>query len=323
VLLFAALLVVTLWGIAVAADHVCQTCGQPITGAHFETGGRYYHPDHFRCAHCDKPIEGAYTEYKDRNYHTDCFRDHVALHCDLCDGVIEGEYIIDYWGNAYHMRHKDEAPGCDSCSRFISPDLTGGGVRYDDGRYICNICRPTSVKNIEEILEMIDEVASYLHDIGMDIDYRKMDVHLVGREQMQDLAGRHSNGLRGFTDYSEDWRIFGKARNRKLNMYLLYAMPRMELVSTIAHELTHIYQFNKGRFGNDQAFSEGSCNYAAWLALGNFPGRESSFFRSNMLSDPDPIYGEGFRRVKEYAESAGTDRWLRQLARKGRFPEGS
>ena len=115
----------------------CQHCGEAIQGGYFETGGKYYHPSHFRCFHCDKRIDGPYTEYKGKNFHNDCFRDNVALRCDLCGGIIQGEYIIDYWGSAYHLRHEKESPMCDSCSRFISPELTKGGVRYDDGRYIC------------------------------------------------------------------------------------------------------------------------------------------------------------------------------------------
>jgi len=314
---------VLLAALPVSADRVCKACGQPVTGAYFEASGNTYHPEHFRCAQCDRPIVTAsYTEYKDRNYHNDCFRDHVALRCDLCGGVIQGEYVIDFWGNAYHLHHQGEAPCCDSCSRFISEKLTGGGVRYDDGRYICNICRPTSVTDVEEILHMVDEVAGHLRKLGMKVDYKGMRVHLVGREQMRDLSGEHSEGLRGFTDYSEDWRIFGKSGNRHIDVYFLYAMPRMELLSTIAHELAHVYRFNQGRFDGYRPWVEGSCNYAAYLVLGRYPGRESAFYRATMAQNQDPVYGEGFRRVKRLAEEEGTRAWVKRVKREHGFPEG-
>lgn len=309
-------------GAAHAADHTCAQCGKPIEGPYFETNGVYYHPDHFRCEYCGRPIKGAYTEYKGKNYHTDCFRDGVALHCSLCGAVIRGEYIQDFWGNSYCMKHQGKVPVCDSCSRFISPEVTGGGVRYDDGRYICALCQPTSVTDIDEVMKLIDEVAAQLEAIGMKPDYKGLNVHLIGQDQMKDLSGEHSNGLRGFTDYSHDWRIFKRAGNRKLNVYFLYGMPRMELISTIAHELTHIYQFNHGQFRNDRAFAEGSCNYASFLVLGNYPGRESSFFRVAMERETDRIYGDGFRRVKRYAEEQGTGAWLSRLRGKKDLPRG-
>jgi hypothetical protein len=161
-----------------------------------------------------------------------------------------------------------------------------------------------------------------MKSMGMKVDYKRMQVHLIGREQMQNLSGEASAGLRGFTDYEEDWRIFGRAKGRKLNVYFLYAMPRIELIGTIAHELAHIYMFNHGKFDNDRAWSEGSCNYASWLVLGEYPGEDSSFFRASMTSDQDPIYGEGFRRVKDYAEAKGDGDWIKRMRRKTSLPEG-
>ncbi|HEX6791491.1 MAG TPA: LIM domain-containing protein [Candidatus Krumholzibacteria bacterium] len=301
---------------------VCGVCGKPIESQSFETKGVYYHSDCFRCAYCERPITGQYSEYKNKNYHTDCFERHVALRCALCGEIIRGEYLQDFWGNSYCYRHEDDAPVCDSCGRFISDATTGGGVRYDDGRYVCNICRPKSITDIDDILSLVHEVAGQMHEVGMKVDYQGIRIHLVGREEMQKLSGHHSEGLRGFTDYREDFRVFGKSHDRKMDMYLLYGMPRMELVSTIAHELGHVWQFNRGRFRNDRAWNEGSCNYAAYLVLARYPGKESAFFRASLSRDDDDVYGDGFRRVKVLAESEGTKSWLRYLARSTDFPAG-
>ena len=35
-----------------------------------------------------------------------------------------------------------------------------------------------------------------------------------------------------------------------------------------------------------------------------------------MLKDPDLVYGEGFRRVKKYAEREGLSSWLELLSKK-------
>lgn len=309
-------------GVHAGKPPVCAFCGQPIVGPVFQTKGRFYHPDHFRCAYCGQPITGPYTENDGKNYHTDCYRNHVAVRCALCGAIIHGEYLQDFWGNSYCSRHEGEAPVCDSCGRFISEQTTGGGVRYDDGRYICNICRPKVVANVDDILLIVHEVADKMAAFGMKVDYNGIKIHLVGRPVMQKLSGHHSDGLRGFTDYREDFRFFGITRNRRMDMYLLYGMPRMELISTIAHELAHVYQFNHGHFKNDRMWAEGSCNYAAYLVLGCYPGKESSFFRTSLVRDDDNVYGRGFRRVKTLAEARGTEGWLRDLAHATNFPAG-
>jgi len=322
-----ALLLISLWlvlaGTALADESSpCAACGRPIASDAFQTQGRVYHPDCFVCEVCDRPITGAYSEQKGKVYHNDCFIDNIALKCSLCDDVLRGEYLQDYWGNSYCKHHDGEAPMCDSCGRFVSQELTGGGTRYDDGRFICNVCKPRSMTDVDDILEIVFEVAGHMKAFGMEVDYSGIQIHLIGRDKMQTLSGHHSNGLRGFTDYREDWRVFGKSQNRKMHIYLLYGMPRMEIVNTIAHELAHVWQFNRGRFRNEREWSEGSCNYAAYLVLGKYPGRESSFFRTSLSRDVDPVYGDGFRRVKTLAEAEGPTSWLRYLTKSADFPKG-
>ncbi|MDH4035895.1 MAG: LIM domain-containing protein [Candidatus Krumholzibacteria bacterium] len=323
-LLIAFLLLAVLAGAASAQESpgVCASCGEPIDGPYFTTKGLSYHANHFRCAHCDLAISGSYSEYQGKVYHNDCFRDHVALRCSLCNATITGEYLQDYWGNSYCQHHDGVAPVCDSCGRFISEPLTGGGVRYDDGRFVCNVCRPKSITDVGEILTLVNEVAGHMKAFGMNVDYEGVQIHLVGREKMQKLSGHHSDGLRGFTDYREQFRLLGYSRGRRMNMYLLYGMPRMEIISTIAHELAHIWQFNQGQFKSERAWSEGSCNYAAFLVLAQYPGRESSFFRVSLTRDGDDVYGDGFRRVKTLAEAEGAGTWLRYLSKDRQFPPG-
>lgn len=93
---------------AVAADEdrTCAACGRPVQNSYYETGGRFYHPGCFTCDYCRKPIKDSFTVFRKKNYHTPCFEEHGALRCAVCDGIIEGQYLLDYWGNAYHNRHK-------------------------------------------------------------------------------------------------------------------------------------------------------------------------------------------------------------------------
>jgi hypothetical protein len=117
--------------------------------------------------------------------------------------------------------------------------------------------------------------------------------------------------LRGFTDYHEERNLFGRTSKRQIDIYLLYGMPRVEMIGTLAHELTHVWQFLSGRLKNDPALSEGSCNFAAyWVLKQMAPGKEADFIIESMLRDDNEIYGEGFRRVKRYVEQNGISRWL-------------
>lgn len=301
----------------------CEQCGQPISGAYFETLGHYYHPEHFLCTHCREPINGPYTSYRGGNYHKRCFEDHVALRCAVCGGVIQGQYIVDHWGNGYHMYHKGEVEECDFCMRFMTPDLAQGAVRFSDGRVLCRICHATSIKKLADARAIMGEVANHLRRFGLDIDTDDVRLHLTGHKKMQELVEKNAHGLRGFTDYQEEKNFFGVTRHRQVDVYVLYGSPRVEMFATLAHELTHVWQFFNGRLQSDPVLLEGSCNYASYLVMRKVGTPEAEFVMQRLIEDNDPVYGDGFRRVKRYAEENGLASWLDLLRKNRDLPQYS
>lgn len=303
-------------------DYICHKCGETITDSYFKTDGYYFHTDCFVCAWCSRPITGIYTSYHGDNYHTPCFENHVAKRCSICDGLISGEYLIDFWGNTYHLSHRKETNECVYCGRLIAPNTTRGGVRYSDGRYICNICRESAVTTRDEAYLILAEVARHMTGFGMKVELGEIDLHVVGLDEMQKKSGKGSYRLTGFTDFEETKGLFGVLSRRQIDVYMLYGLPRIDAVSTLAHELAHVWQFSAGRLKNDPAFSEGSCNYASWLVLQRYPGRPTDYVVVNLVEDENRIYGEGFRRVKKFAETEGIEVWLDRLAGKDDLPRG-
>jgi hypothetical protein len=138
----------------------------------------------------------------------------------------------------------------------------------------------------------------------------------VGAAELSRIAGTRSTDTKGFTDYLVDKTAFGKVNDETIRVYLLYGMPRVQTTGTAAHELMHVWQFRKGRLDQDPAVSEGSCNFASYLVLRKMGGPGAEFVIDGMLKDPDPVYGEGFRRVKAYADDKGIAAWLRLLKQK-------
>ncbi|UCH83581.1 MAG: hypothetical protein JSW50_14185 [Candidatus Latescibacterota bacterium] len=298
------------------SEHICNECGQKITGSYFETGSHFYHPECFTCEHCSGPIKSAYTTYKKKRYHNDCFEDHVALRCAVCGGIIQGEYLIDYWGNGYHTSHKGIVLQCDFCQRFIVGSLVDGMVRFPDGQRYCSDCAPATVNSVRQARQLMAKVAGYLDDFGIEVDRAKIRLRLVDRNELKRIASAHTETTKGFTDYHVTKNLFGRVKSQTIDVYILNGLHRTQMISTLAHELTHVWQFERGRFEQDPVLSEGSCNFAAYLVLRRIGGVEAEFLIEGMLRDSDPIYGEGFRRVKAYAEKEGLASWLKLLKKK-------
>lgn len=269
---------------------VCHACGRPITGEYVTAEGRAYHPEHFVC--------------------------------DLCGEPIKGRYVKDGWGNLYHASHDGKAPACAYCGRFISPALTGGGTRYPDGRQVCALCRKTAVDSETEAADLMGEVGRRLSLEGMRIPTDEIDLHLVDLDDLKRRAGGSGHTLRGWTSYEQSEGLMRGSLSRTIEVYILEGMPREDAAATLAHELAHVWQMVHQRLNNDPSFAEGSSNYASYLVLRRYRSGQSDFIVKNMLRSKDRIYGEGFRRVKRYADAKGNAAWLNRLESQDRLPPG-
>lgn len=337
-----------------AKQIICDYCKEPIEGRYVEVDGKFYHPHHFKCAeckvpivnekyyevsgkyycekcylklfapkcaYCGKPIVDEYVTYDGKPYHKSCYRDHIALRCSLCGGIIEDEYLTDFWGNVYHKYHEGNIPKCDYCGRFISDRLTDGGYQYDDGRNICGLCKRTAVENLSEAKHLLDGARMQLARKGIKIESDDIDLHLVDRKQLKDLAHNKSNDQMGFVKY--DARAVNDVIvSRNFDVYILQRIPKIDFIATAAHELMHIWQYVNAPFGNDLAFCEGSCNYASYIVLQQYPDKKSEYVIDIMNKDQDEIYGEGFRQVKKLVKDRGISYWLNWLQKDRNFPKG-
>ena len=274
------------------------------------------------CAYCGEPITGSHLEQNGKAYHRACWEDHVALRCSLCGGIIQGEYLKDAWGNRYHPSHRKETVECEYCGRFISENVTQGGVRYADGRNVCNICRRTAVDGAGEGRKLVAGAAARLDKIGLKVDPSRVRLELVDLRRMAEVSGDRSRLRTGYTHYEWETSGDGERRTETVTVYVLIGMPRIETIGTLAHELSHVWLSRADRFDTRPALAEGSCNYAAMRVLQTYPGPESAHHVEKMRSSDDPAYGEGLRRVIRFVDRNGVEAWLDLVRRRNDFPPG-
>ena len=305
----------------------CAYCKEATKEDTFKAyDGKNYHRSCFGkhiapCAFCGNPIRGkTYTSSQGKSYHSSCYEEFVVPRCTLCRGVIEGDYITDYWRGTYHLSHRTDSPGCDFCGRFLRTPLERGSVKYDDGRFLCGSCHTSAVTTVKEVKGVAFEVSKRLRRIGIDVDDDAISFHVVGAEELRGLNRHVRHKLTGLTTYREVVGVPGRTTYDYIEVYVLYGMPRVQMIAAIAHELTHVWQLLHGRLKINFRLAEGSCEYASYLVLKEIPGGESEYLIHTMTVEQDRVYGKGFRRVRKYAEKNGIARWLTLLKNNGPLP---
>lgn len=133
--------------------------------------------------------------------------------------------------------HKENCRYCDFCGMELT------GVEYDiitDGRERCNECSRTVLNTLEEFKEAFLEVRSNMENMFAIKIFASIDVKTMSARKLAKKLKIKFTPTAGF-----DGRVLGVAINEN-GIYRLYVenqSPYLNAVATIAHELTHIWQY--------------------------------------------------------------------------------
>ncbi len=316
-LLLAALLIGLVVPVAAQKVIKCAHCGKPITGEYIVYKGKIYHKQCYqkiapRCAHCGEILKGDCVEAEGKGYHRQCYINYVADRCAVCGKPILGKYIIDNWGNRYHQRHEGKLPACVYCGRIICENITGGGVKYDDGRNVCNLCLEKAVFE-EDVDKIIREVTVALKKKGILIDMSDVPVNLVDKSTLNRLSGTSASVREMGFCRCQEVSVIGRKVRQMNTIYVLYGLPRRVFESTLAHEMMHVWMNRNAEKRPKPRLAEGAANYAAYLVLSSSSDKMSQMLIKNMREDSDPIYGNGFRSVDKYIKRKGLASFLQYV----------
>lgn len=301
-----------------AQSPTCAYCGEPILGYYVTIDGKPYHEACSwkilpRCAICGKMIESNYVRFEGKDYHRSCYYNEVAPRCDVCGEPLSGKYRTDFWGLKYHIEHEAELPRCDYCMRLISEGTTGGGRIYSDGRHLCNICFETAVMADSEVKSARYFVLGLLHGNGIDFNKENIDISLVDVPSLKQVSGADFDlNEMGFCKF--EFTLVDKDTIEKNNtIYILSGLPELVFKGVLAHEMMHAWMNLSGIHDLPLDICEGSANYASYLVYATNNDKFAEYLIKNLDENPDPVYGEGFRKVKAIVSGNGINNWLKYL----------
>jgi len=287
----------------------------------------YKHRFGLTCACCGGVLDHVWTELEGQKYHPSCYQQHVQLKCSVCAQGLDGAWFTtDPWGNHVHTMHN--TPQCSSCQRFVSDATSAGGTTYDDGRLICGVCKSTAIQASPQIRPATERVVrtlqkQFLRDDGRWIQ-GQIQIALANRDALThkacDTAGcaAHSNfhGLTTTTRITTALRtIPQKFTTMEHEITLLSGLPDLQFRGVLAHEFLHVW-LNEQGYQPPAAIMEGFCNLgsrAVYLAE-TADTALAGVLLQQMESDPDPVYGDGYRQMKSIVERQGWPGVVRKLS---------
>ena len=260
------------------------------------------------CSVCGREIHGQYLRAEGKILcSAECW-EKLLPRCSLCGAPLSGRYVKFEPGGEERLfcLKCSELPRCFSC------DLPTNGTRLPDGRILCPECSA---------------------DVVQDPDRAEALYRRIEREVFQLLGspgcGRTAFGLCTLDELNHGRKVTegakfelgrclceqqirsdtGEVVSTRCTVGILGSLPEAQFIEVAAHEAAHDW-LNHHAKPLPPEWNEGFAEYVASL-VNDRHGHSSRNRR--MEENPDPVYGDGFRLVRDYAGEHGLPALLEKL----------
>ena len=298
---------------------LCRACGQPILGSYLRALGSLWHPEHFVCAACGQPIQGtSFAVQQNAPYHPDCYARQVAPHCVYCGRPLIGQYLIDHWGQKFCADHQGQFPHCAYCGRMVAPQQREPGADI----IRCPVCRQHAVETVIEARPLFSHVVRWLNAQGLLFNNLHLSLELCDRAHLNGLLQghnqAHSLGATTSATYMQNGLVL---RSEVSGVAVLQGLPAVLFQGVTVHELGHVWLIVNEVRGLPSWAEEGFCELLSYRYYQDLRSEEGRYYYVSKEQNPDPIYGEGFRRLRDLSMSLGFPRLIDVLRTTKRLPD--
>jgi len=302
------------------AQPVCKGCGQPISGNYLTAMDACWHPEHFACAACGRPINGIhFQQYQGQPYHIECYNKAIAPRCAYCGRPLVEEYLIDHWGTRFCKEHQHQFPHCSYCGRLVPPQEQEAGSSGEEIR--CAVCRGSAIESADEARPIFKKLIQWVGSQGLRYNSLPLTLELCGREKLayylSERGPSHSLGATMSKTYSLDGRV---VRSEVTGVAVLLGLPATLFQGVTIHELGHVWLIVQGIQDLPSWAEEGFCELLSYRYYSELNTPEGRYHAASIERNSDPIYGEGFRRIRARADAMGFQRFVEALQSTKRLP---
>lgn len=270
------------------------------------------------CAVCGRRmINRRYYTMNGKVYCSQACLDKALPKCRSCGKVLRGRSVTVKTDKLnFYCTECAALPRCFCCQ------LPGRTEELSDGRRRCPECRKNAVADPDEARRLFDGVRKKLAELGIE-GCGNLTFFPVGRKRLRRVQGRDFDELElGLYRHEVQKNIvtrtslFGKEETRedilsdRCAIYIYDSMERRRFCETAAHEIAHDWMEHHFPGVKSDWIREGFAEYVASL-YNRASGNAAANWR--MEANPDPVYGDGYRRIKSIAEEKGFDGLLEYL----------
>jgi len=228
--------------------------------------------------------------------------------------------MIDHWGTKYCKEHQRQYPACSFCGRLVPPQQQEQGVS-SSGSVRCPACRASAIENVEQARPVFSQLIRWVNSQGLMYNNLHLTLELCDRPKLANLlkvhAETHALGVTTGETHTLNGRV---TRTEVSGVAILEGLPTTLFQGTTIHELGHVWLIVHGVKGLPSWAEEGFCELLSYRYYTQLNTPESRYYAKGIEQNPNPVYGEGFRRLRAMADYMGFQRFVETMQRTKRLP---
>ncbi|MBQ9337314.1 MAG: hypothetical protein IJS14_08470 [Lentisphaeria bacterium] len=266
------------------------------------------------CSQCGRTIHPGYSylQSKGKIFCSEKCFEQILPECTICGrrSHTGGIYAMDH--SFFACTQCMKYPRCFAC-QFPVPN----GTKLSCDRVICPKCARTAISDPAQAQAVFDEVRNTMRfSLGI-VTKHPITFSLVDPVTLHRLSGARNEQMseQGLFRYNAEVErvstrnFFGRKtgenvykKREDIRIFVLDHLPRIRMEHVIAHELAHDWMTAFYPGIKEDWIKEGFAEYIAW--------RYNQYKKRNEMNrrvenNPDPVYGEGFRKIRDIAKQRG------------------
>ena len=188
----------------------------------------------------------------------------------------------------------------------------------------CPTCRASAIETIEQARPIFKHLIRWINAQGLVYNNLPLSLELVDRLRLAQLlkgragtAGTDSLGVTMSTTHTLNGRVASTEVN---GVAVLEGMPSTVFQGVTIHELGHVWLIVHDIKNLSSWAEEGFCELLSYRYYTQLNTDESRYHVRSIESNPNPVYGEGFRRVRAIADAKGFQRFVETMRSTKRVP---
>ncbi|MGD6776929.1 hypothetical protein [Sutcliffiella horikoshii] len=190
---------------------------------------------------------------------------------------------------------------CDYCAKeYYSTDFE----EVDEGLNRCSYCTQTAITEVSQVEAIYPEIRQYfVNSFGIELR-RDINMKLHSAKKLHELSGIPFVPT---TKYNP--RIVGRAtmdEDKNMSVYIEMGAPRVQIAITLAHELTHVWQFDN--LNMQYMTIQEIEGFASWIEVHyarSIDEKEYADKIHDSLMRRNDVYGQGYRDLVAMMEKDG------------------